>query len=341
MIHKVINTMFHGSLKARLFFWFLFFLILVSLFLSVFALVMRSSSIGKGAAACIVCVLILSQSVSMKELSRKANSGGKQSRRTVQGNAIIEEKADKVSRQEKARRKARFLVSVNEKKMKGILKDHKVRQKHIFFLIDSYPEKKLEQTPAVMWKTDTHVHILALEGSAVEIAIPRLDVCGILYMKNVPADPRLEYPSFRYSNFISRLYSPYLPEYHEINQEGELHYTKNLFQIQPGIAVTNTSLRKVMEVLTNVPFVVDDAVNASPLFDEYFKEAYRYSILCKNMVITLEEYREKLEVILEKLLIAPVTGQEFIKSLRDMNRYHLVTSDYVTKYTQRYQQKRQ
>jgi hypothetical protein len=82
--------------------------------------------------------------------------------------------------------------------------------------------------------------------------------------------------------------------------------------------------------------MVDDAINTSHHFDEYFKEVYRYSLLCKNDVYTLEEYRQKMEGVLEELLVAPITGQEFSKSLRDMNRYHLITSEYVTKYTQIY-----
>jgi hypothetical protein len=132
------------------------------------------------------------------------------------------------------------------------------------------------------------------------------------------------------------MYRPYLPEYREVTRNGEIEYLKNLFTIEPGISFTNTSVKGLLEILPKIPLLVDDAINASNHFDEYFKEVYRYSILCKNDVYTLEEYRKKMEEVLEELLVAPITGQEFSKSLRDMNRYHLITSEYVAKYTQRY-----
>ena len=92
--------------------------------------------------------------------------------------------------------------------------------------------------------------------------------------------------------------------------------------------------------ILNIPFI-DVLVNEIPgwivnRFDEYFKDIYRYGILCKNNIYSLEEYRQKLESVLEELLAAPITREEFFRTLNAMNHYHLITQDYVMKYTKKY-----
>lgn len=345
MIQKIINTMFYGSPKAKLFLWSVFIMILATIFFGVFAAAIGSATFGMGAVVCGVAAFITSQSASLTELERKAKPSGEKGRKgAVRGREKsaasrsgeeIDAGAPMDSR-EKARAKARYLASMNEKKMKQLMKEKKIRQKHIFAMIDSYPQEHISQTPAVIWQTDTHLHILALDCDAREFAVPLEDIKGIFYQKDVAADPQTDYASFQYANFISKLYKPFLPAYRESTRDGELVYLKNLFTIEPGISFTNSSVKGLLEILTKVPLLVDDAVNTSRYFDEYFKEVYRYSILCKNDILTLEEYRGRMEQVLDALLVAPVTGKEFAKSLRDMNRYHLITSDYVTKYTQIY-----
>lgn len=349
MMRRVIQTMFYGSLKAKVFVWSVLVMILAAVFCCVLAAVLGSLTFGTGAAALGVAAFITSQSATLEELNRKEKAGRKKQRASTTGGNLSsskqerredgndERKAD--DKREKARAKARYIASMNEKKMKQLMREHKVRQKHIFLLIDSYPEKQIEQAPAIMWRTDTELQFLVLEGRAIEIHIPLQDVKGILFLRNQPAEPDKEYPSFRYAGFISRLYSPYLPEYHEVNQGGELRYTKNLFQIRPGIAVTNTSVRGVMEVLPRIPFQVDDRVCNSVVFDEYFKELYRDSILCQNMVISLEEYHQRVDRVLTALLEQP--PREFVNSVKQMQKYRLITSEHVTKYIQLYQQKSQ
>ncbi len=349
MMQRIINTMFHGTVKAKLFLWSIFIMILATIGLTVFAAALGSYVFGAGAAACGVAAFITSQSASLEQLNRKKPASvpkaGREKRDKASHTGTDKEEAEtggmvnSADRKEKAQAKAAYIASMNEKKLKQAMKEHKVRQKHVFLLIDSYPEEQLEYTPAVMWRTDTQLHILALEGSALEFAIPLHEVTGILFQPNQPADPERDYPTFRYSSFVTKLYTPYLPTYHELAREGELRYTKNLFQIRPGISVTNTSVRNVMEVLPNIPFLVDDKVNNSTYFDEYFKEIYRYSLLCKNTVITLEEYHRSTEKVLQGMLQLP--PKAFVRSLQEMKKYHLVTSEYVTKYSQLYRQKRE
>ncbi len=342
MLGKIINTMFHGSLKAKLFLWSVFVMILGAVFMGVLAAVMVSSTFLAGAVSCAVAALVVSQSVSLSELNKKKTPAGQkkkrkspQKKRDKKAQREIDEGAP-VDSSEKAKAKARYLASMNEKKMKQLLKEHKVKQIHVLAMVDFYPELRVRQTPAVLWQTNTHLHILMLDGRATEAKVPLADIRGILLEKNVPANPEEDYVPFQYSNFISKLYKPYLPTCQEISDNGEIGYVKTLFTIEPGISFTNTSMAGLMKILSKVPLLVNDPINTSPRFDEYFKEVYRYSLLCKNGVFPLEEYRDRMEGVLEELLLAPITADQFAKSLRDMSNYHLITMDYVTKYTQRY-----
>jgi hypothetical protein len=354
MMEKIINTMFHGSFKAKLFLWSVFVMILATVLMGVLAAVMGMASFGAGAVVCGLAALITSQSVSLQELNRKTKKPAKQKNRQQktgknisgsgtgndpEGDHSLQQEIDEgapVDSREKARAKARYLAAMNGKKLKQLMKDHKIKQQHIFVMIDSFPREDISQTPAVAWQTDTHLHLLILDSAAREFQIPFDDIKGIWYQNDVEADPETDYTAFQYANFISKMYRPYLPEYREVTREGKLGYVKNLFTIEPGISFTNTSVKGVLQILPKTPLIVDDAINTSHHFDEYFKEVYRYSILCKNDIYTLEEYRHKMEEVLEALLTAPITGQEFSKSLHDMNRYHLITSEYVAKYTQIY-----
>lgn len=351
MMQKIINTMFYGSVKAKVFLWSVFIMILATLFMGVMAAVMGSTTFLVGAVVCGMAAFITSQSVSLSELEKKAKSPKKKKKKASSAGSRSdashkEKEKENVEEQptdpkERNKQKARYMASMNEKKMKQLLKEHKVNQIHIFVMVDSYPRKDVSQTPAVMWRTDTDLHLLMLDGTGREFKVVIEEIKGILYQKNVPADPEEDYRSFQYANFVTKLYQPFLPEYQEITQDGELQFVKNLFTIEPGISFTNTSMAGVLKILNHVPLLVKDSVNMSSRYDEYFKEVYRYSILCKNGVYTLEEYRGKMEKVLNALLTAPITRQEFVKSLRDMSRYHLITSEYVTKYTQIYMTKNQ
>ena len=165
------------------------------------------------------------------------------------------------------------------------------------------------------------------------------DIQGILLVKNVPADKEKDYQLFKYSSFISKMFQPYLPEYFESTKDGKLEIKKNTFRIEPGIYLTNTSVANLRRVLLpGVAFLVDDKVIASDRFNEYFKELYRSSLLCKNQVITLDEYKEQITQTLDALLDAPISGKEFVNTIYDLNKYRLITKNEVVLYTQKYRE---
>lgn len=344
MWDKLIRSMFQGNTKTKFFLWTIFILGLAAVAMLVFAVALGLPYLGMGGVALGFLSFITSQSVSIDTLEKKKHHRKKPKKTGDRLNAPKTKKSGEKEAQEedagdpksKERAKARYLASLNQKSVKKILKEHKVVQQHVKIMIDSYAERKLKQVPAFAWRTEDQLHVLVLEGHANEFEIPLEEIKGIYYEKNVEADPEKDYAPFQYETFIAKLFSPFLPEYHEHTNEGEMTYQKNLFRVGQDIYITNTSMSNIMSILPRVPFLIDDSVCRSERFDEYFKELYRYSILCKNQVITLEGYRNQIEKTLESLLSAPISAREFVQTMHAMARYHLIDRDNVTKYSQKY-----
>lgn len=350
MLEKIFYSMLHGNMKTKIFLWSVLLMGTGALALILTAVVLSMPMLGLAGAGVGLVGFITSQSVSLNDLMRDKKKKGQKSSRFQEGQSLSsksrEEKEEQESAHEEGDRKkregekARYLASMNSKKLKKIMKDHKVNQIHVKVMIDSYPKKKLEQVPAFMWKTDTMLHFLVLSGRAEEFEVPLCDIKGIYLVKDVKADPEKDYMPFQYSNYISKMFQPYLPAYFEGTKEGSLEVKKNTFRIEPGIYLTNSSVGNLRRILLpGVAFLVDDQVIASRRFNEYFKELYRESILCKNMVITLEEYKEKIEENLDAMLEAPISGKEFVNTIYDLNKYRLITKDYVVRYTQKYRER--
>lgn len=347
MWDKVIRSMFQGNTKTKIFLWSILVLGLAAVAMLVVAVSLGLPYLGMGGAALGFASFITSQSVSIDTLERNRKKPNEKKRKMKDGQekGLRQQKQKKkdqdVGEEEggiktKERQKARFLASLNEKAVKKMLREHKVVQLHVQIMIDSYAQRKLKQVPAFAWRTEKHLHFLVLEGHANEFEIPLGEIKGIYYEKDAEADPDKDYAPFHYETFIAKYFKAYLPEYHEYTSEGELSYRKNLFRVGQDIYITNSSVANMMSILPHIPFLIDDTVCRSMRFDEYFKELYRYSILCKNQVISLEEYRNQIEKTLESLLTAPITAREYVQTMHAMARYHLIERDHVTKYTQKY-----
>lgn len=344
MWDKVIRSMFQGSAKTKIFLWSVLVLALAAVAMLVIAAALSFPYLGMGGIALGFVSFVVSQSVSIDTLEKEKKNRKKKSEKPKQthpkkgkksGKEELPEEDEGDSRS-KERQKARFLASLNEKAVKKMLREHKVVQTHVKIMIDSYPQRRLKQVPAFAWRTDHHLHFLVLEGRANEFEIPLEEIKGIYYEKDAEADPEKDYAPFRYETFIAKFFADYLPKYHEYSNEGEIGYRKNLFRVGQDLYITNSSMANMMSILPHVPFLIDDNVCRSARFDEYFKELYRYSVLCKNQVISLEEYKNQIEKTLESLLAAPISARDYVQTMHSMARYHLIDRDNVTKYSQKY-----
>lgn len=370
-MNKIIRSMFHGSMRTKAYLWSIFILGLIGLVGLLFAIVLGLPQLGVGAVMAGIVAGILTQSIQLEDKAvpkkKKAPKEKKKKLRitsdvTWEESEVIspnyantdlddafEMQADneladleeltgdhKLSPKEKERLKSQFLASLNQKQMKKLMKQNRVSSTHRKLMIDSFPDRKMKQVPAFVWRTSDKLNFLVLEGRANGFSIPIRNIKGIYYEKNAEANQEQEYIPFKYNNYAAKMFIDYLPEYSQSTADGKLIYTKNLFRIEPGIYVTNTSMANLMELLPNVPFKINDEVIRSTKFDEYFKELYRFSVLCKNNVMSVERYRELSDNTLEDLLKAPMSGTNFVASLKNMARYRLITQEQMAICGQKY-----
>lgn len=370
-MNKIFRSMIHGSMRTKAYLWSIFILGILSLVGLLMAVLLGLPQLGVGAVMIGVIAGILTQSVQLEDkvVAKKDKAPKKKNNKLrltsdvtweesevispASGSADLEdafemqadnELADleelagehKLSPKEKERQKSQFLASLNQKQMKKLMKQNRVSSTHRKLMIDSFPDRKMKQVPAFAWRTSDKLNFLVLEGRANGFSIPIRNIKGIYYEKNVESNQEQEYIPFKYNNYAAKMFVDFLPEYSQSSADGKLVYTKNLFRIEPGIYVTNTSMANLMELLPNVPFKINDEVIRSTKFDEYFKELYRFSVLCKNNVMGVERYRELSDNTLEDLLKAPMSGTSFVESLKNMARYRLITQEQMAICGQKY-----
>ena len=123
MMNRIINTMFHGSTKARIFLWSVFIMGLATILLGVMAAALGSFTFGTGAFVCGLAAFVTSQSASLTEMERRDKQEKK-----------------KTGRKRQRSRPAEMILPGSQKKrmtgerMSGILR-RKRRQKCSIFLL--------------------------------------------------------------------------------------------------------------------------------------------------------------------------------------------------------------
>lgn len=209
------------------------------------------------------------------------------------------------------------------------LKSYKVKQNHITVLIDNSRKYNIKECPAYLWKDKRGIHLLLLEETTREIVLPASSVTAIIHKRAVPGNPRKEYLDLREPSLKSAIFSSYIPEYYNAGSSGAFsgfQQAKNLYQIAPDIQFSEKCAKEIMDLL-NLNFVVYDQYTKSDKFSEYFKAGHRYQVLLRDKVIEPEEYREKIQNLLKRMLVANIHEDVFDDTIRQMVMYNMIGSD--------------
>lgn len=223
------------------------------------------------------------------------------------------------------------LKQYDEKTVKKIMVKYKVKKEHRKVIIDSSEAFHIHECPAYLWKDHKHVNFLLLEESPRIIKIPCEKIHSIGYKKLVPANPTNDYASFMEPCMVTKLFSEYLPQYKEGNYHGKLGVYKNLYTIVPDICITSASARNLLELLP-VEFMPKDEVMRSESHSEYYKMAYKTSILWKDSVISTAEYKNRIKNLMTFLASEQISKEAYMDLLRQLVASKMITSDYASYY---------
>lgn len=240
-------------------------------------------------------------------------------------------KKPKKEKPPKGFKKVKVFPKGNDKEAVSMfLKFYKVRQNHITVLIDNSKKYDIKQCPAYLWPESRKglLHILLLEEPVREITLHLSSVNVMVYKRAVPAEPRKEYLELREPSLKSAIFSSYIPEYYDAGTGAfaSAKQVKNLYQIAPDIQFPEKCAKEVMDLL-NLDFVVYDKYTKSDQFSEYFKAGHRYQILLRDKVLEPEEYKDRIQNLMRRMIVANIDEDTFDDTIRQMVMHSMIGSD--------------
>lgn len=228
------------------------------------------------------------------------------------------------------------LTEYNEVVMKQVFYKYKVKRDHMTIMIDVWDEKGIKQLPAYIWVTKGQVHILTIGQEVNQYTIPMSKAGTLYYKKGVICQAKEEYLQFRKESMLATVFSPYLPTYHEGNKNHRPVIYKNLFALENGLTVTNTSAKTVISML-NPKLEVDDIVTRDVRFNDYFKEIYKLGLLFREQIYSVKEYQAKVSDVLRRYVTSGVDQEEYENTLQSLYQHKLITEEYILYYMQYYE----
>ena len=79
--------------------------------------------------------------------------------------------------------------------------------------------------------------------------------------------------------------------------------------------------------LLNLNFVVYDKYTKSDQFSEYFKAGHRFQVLLRDKVIDPEEYKNDIQNLLKRMVVANINDDVFDDTIRQMVMYNMIGAD--------------
>ncbi len=218
-----------------------------------------------------------------------------------------------------------------KEKVKALLYKYKVKEEHRRVIVDFCAPFRIKQCPAYVWRDKKNLCFLLLEEEPRKIEIPLSNIDGIRCERGAVAKSSLEYEEFKNHSFIGSVFLSYLPTYYEKMKNQKRMLCKNLYVIHPELKVTNTSARNLFDIL-ETDFILEDAVMTSSKFDGYFKMAYKSNVLLRDRVITAEEYKNKIRILLTSISQGEMSERGFIELVNQLEEYKLITEEYAKYY---------
>lgn len=220
----------------------------------------------------------------------------------------------------------------NQKTMKSIKKKYYVKKDHRPIIIDSCESYHIRQCPAFIWRAHSKVFILLLEKEPRRISISREWIHNMGYKPGVRVDKDKEYLAFQKDTLITRVFSEFLPDYHEAKVKNDPLKIKNLYTIYPDICLSNRSAYQVMDLLL-LNFMPKDKITESDKINGFFKRIYAANILFKDKVYSIIEYKDAVETSLKEMCYAEISRREYMLTLENLYTARLISKQYVTHYS--------
>ncbi len=220
-----------------------------------------------------------------------------------------------------------YVENISESDVKVICKRYKVNKDHHPIIIDSCVSEKIVQCPAYVWIERDGIKILVFEKEPRKITISNPTMTRITYERGVYANPDLDYQYFNKPSFMKLIFASYLPTVYE-ERIGSGVYRKNLYVVGKDLKITNTSAKTIFRLLS-LNLSVDNLIRDPRLQNVYFESAYALSIMLKDTVLSVNEYKVQIKDLLDKLTAAKISNEDFFEYMNQLVLARLITKEYA------------
>lgn len=356
MAGSIGNTLRYGNKKTKRLLYVLIGLGVLAVFLGIFALIFGNAVLGVLAATMLFTdVFILAKTnfskMSMQEQEekqraerRKAESVKRREERKQKKEnktedseeeahgalewVFSEKKQKEKEQKEEEQQPVKSLQQYDEKQMKKVFIAYKVKREHVPIMIDYCQTEHISQCPAYLWKDNEFLYFLLLEEEARMVKHPISEVDGIHIRRGVPAKPSAEYPAMQEKSLVSRVFTPYLPNYYRKEVGTYMEYKKNCYSLAEGIWCTSASVQNMLKILQREFYIEDDKVNSDD-YSPYFRKIYIDRILYRDAVLSASDYDKKVRETLTSLAHADISEDTFHYYLAQMVMGNLVPQEYA------------
>lgn len=218
-------------------------------------------------------------------------------------------------------------ASLTEEKIKQLLVKYKVKQEHVPVIIDLCASERVKQCPGFAWTEGSSLKVLLIEAKPRMIECDTSRIRELSVERGISVRASAEYPELRESELMKRLYTQYLPRYHKKDIGGRIVLFKNLYVLGNDLKFTSGSIRPLLKILP-VGIDLNERRMQESNVSIYYKELYTVSFLWKDGIYSLDEFKEKLEKVLQDMVSAEIPYAEFENNLSEMISDGLLPMEY-------------
>lgn len=322
-MNKIWNGLRYGNKKTKSYILATIFLLVFGSISIGFTIAKKSPLWGMSAIFCFLVAFLFITSLSFQKT-------GKQIIKKTRAELALSDNPSTEQKEEESIEE-NIYEKYDEETVKGIFIKYKVNKDHKPIMIDLCQSEKIRQCPAYIWADQGYLNLLLFEEETRKVTIPLSKVSKITYEKGAVANPLLDYEGFQKPSFLHIVFSSYLPTLYEDSKDGRKGYRKNLYVLAPDIKVTNTSVRTVMDML-KLDLSYEGRFADPEMHNPYFEAAYLLSIMLRDGVITVSEFKGRIKKLLQKLTEAKISNDEFHLYIKQMVNARLITKEYAEYY---------
>lgn len=328
MLRKIWNTLRYGDSRTKSFLLWEFALILATVIL--LAAAIGTQSFLPGLAAIVTAIIAAAMAKDVALVVKKgATSEGEAQKSKKRKNREEQEAKEQEEREREDEKEFgdNALASMTTEKLKRLLIRYKVRQEHVPVIIDLCIPERIRQAPGFAWVEDGLLKVLLIDRKPrmLERPLSKLQVMEV--ERGIAVKASNEYVELRENEIMKKAFTPYLPRYQKKEIGGRSVLIKNLYVLDEEIKFTSTSVNELKKLFSFRIEIADRRLSEMSL-SSYYKSVFVDTFLWRDGILSLQEYKAKVEQVIDSMADPAVPYGEFETTLSALINSGLLPTEY-------------